>query len=65
MHQWTVAYSSIPGFTAATGCQGEGSAKLNMVKPSVWWVSGDCVTRSNLFGEQLPVCDKDFVESQF
>lgn len=31
-----------------------------MIEAGVWWVSGDSVNSSNLFGEQLAVCDKDF-----
>lgn len=60
-------YLSAPGFTLATGSQKcENYTKLNMIKPSVWWVSGDCyiggdsVNGSNLFGEQLAVYGKDF-----
>lgn len=66
-HQGTVVYWSTPGLTLATGSQKcETYTKLNMIKPSVWWVSGDrylggdSVNWSNLFVEQLAVYGKDF-----
>lgn len=62
-----MVYFSTPGFTLATGSQKSGSyTKLNMIKPSIWWVSGDCYTGgdsvnwSALSGEQLAVYGKDF-----